>query len=380
VNVEELREIADALVADAEATGVATLLSQLRDALTRQVSEPANADLQTAVASARSALADALRAGATSEFNARWRELVEEMGIDFLLPEEMLTKLDDLFLQNQVTPQVISEAISAMSEEVASTIEHLRNLTTTLELLNLRSSALGPGEFEAAVVIPRREVDNSLGALGREFEDLEQLIRPFVEAADGSPPPVEVRQIASSNFVAVVCMLPGAALLLSKAIDGVLAVYERVLKIRKLRQELTDAGLKADTVDAIETDATEMVDREVPSIVREVVEGAAALPTDDGRRNEIEVAITKSVRGIAKRIDHGYRMTVRAGPAPEPDEVDDEDGEGGDGEGGAAAELAAIRELVIENQKRADYQELAGKPILRELGAGTETDEGVDGP
>jgi len=370
--------MAEALVADAEATEVSTLLNQLRDALTRQVAEPTNADLQTAVATARSALAEALRAGATSEFNARWRELVEEMGIDFLLPEQVLAKLDELFLQNQVTPQVISEAISAMSEEVASAIEHLRNLVATLEYLNLDSTALGPGEFEAAVVIPRGEVENALGALGREFENLEQLIRPFVEAAGGSPPPVEVRQIASSDFVAVVCMVPGAALLLSKAIDGVLAVYERVLKIRKLRQELTDVGLKSETVDAIETDATEIVEREIPTIVQQVMEGAASLPTDDGRRNEIEIAITKSVRGIAKRVDHGFRMTVRAGPPPEADEVDGEDGEGGDGDGGAAAELAAIRELVIENQKRAEYQELAGEPILRELGAGSEVGEGAD--
>jgi hypothetical protein len=93
----------------------------------------------------------------------------------------------------------------------------------------------------------------------------------------------------------------------------------------------------------------------------------------------IEVAVTKSVRGIAKRVDHGFRMTVRAGPPPEPDEVGGENGESGDGDGDDAAELAAIRQLVIENQKRADYQELAGEPILRELGAGTDADEAADG-
>lgn len=41
-------------------------------------------------------------------------ESLRAYGID-LLPEEMLAKLDDLFLQNQVTPQVISDAVSAMS-------------------------------------------------------------------------------------------------------------------------------------------------------------------------------------------------------------------------------------------------------------------------
>src|SRR5438876_996039 len=83
-----------------------------------------------------------------------------------------------------------------------------------------------------------RQVNDARGSLGREFDDLETLIRPYIEADSGSPPPLEVRQIASTDFLAVVYMTPGAALLLSKAIDGVLAVYERVLRIRKLRQEL----------------------------------------------------------------------------------------------------------------------------------------------
>jgi hypothetical protein len=367
MNVEELREIAEAVVDDVQSTDVVSLLNQLRTAVSRQVNEPANADLQTAVASARGALAERLRAGAVGEFNPRWRELLDEMGIAFLLPDRLLGDLDDAFLQNQVTPQVVNDAIAKLTDDVTAAVDHLQRLIDTLQFLSLGSSALGAGEFEASVLIPRGEVDNALGSLGREFEDLEILIRPFIEADSGSPPPLQVRQIASTDFLAVVYMTPGAALLLSKAIDGVLAVYERVLRIRKLRQELNEAGIRPETVDAIEQDATEMVEREIPGIVREVMEGAAALPSD-GRRNEIEVAITKSVRGIAKRVDHGFRMTVRAGPPT--DEEDGEPEDGGDGDGGAAATLAAIRELVIENQRRAEFHELVGEPILKELGGG----------
>lgn len=367
MNVEELREIAETVVGDVQSTDLVNLLNHLRAAVSRQVNEPTNADLQTAVATARSALAERLRAGAVGEFNPRWRELLDDMGIAFLLPDRLLAQLDETFLQNQVTPQVVHDAIGSLTDDVSAAVEHLQRLIDTLQFLNLGSSALGVGEFEASVLIPRGVVDNALGSLGREFQDLETLIRPFVEADSGSPPPLQVRQIASTDFLAVVCMTPGAALLLSKAIDGVLAVYERVLRIRKLRQELSDAGMKPETVDAIEQDATEMVEREIPGIVREVMEGAAALPSD-GRRHEIEVAITKSVRGIAKRVDHGFRMTVRAGPPPDEGDGEEDSGEGGDG--GAGATLAAIRDLVIENQRRAEFHELAGEPILKELGGG----------
>src|SRR5690606_643348 len=160
---------------------------------------------------------------------------------------------------------------------------------------------------------------------------------------------------------------PGAALMLSTAIDQVLAVYERVLKIRKLRDDLRGSGLRQETVEQIEDDAAGLVEDEIPAIVRGLMQHVEV--TDSGRSHEIEIAIDRSVRGVAKRVDHGFRLTVRAGPAPEPEESDGEAIEG-NGESEGVMGLAAIREQVIENQKRADFQELAGEPILRQLGSG----------
>jgi hypothetical protein len=374
VNVEELREIAESLLAHARDTGVVASLEQLKQAVQQQVSNPQDPSVQSSVADSRNQLAESLRSGEADEFNARWRRLVTEMGIGILLPDDSLRRLEDLFLQNQVTPQVVNEGVSEMSEQISSAVSQLTSLVEALASLNLESSGLRPGEFEAAVVIPRAAVDNSLTGLGRELQELEELMRPFVESDVGSPPPLEVRQIASSDFLAAVLLTPGAAVLLSKAIDGVLAVYERVLRIRKLRQELREAGLTEETIENVEQDATELVDREIPSIVREAMEGASTLTTDS-RRHEIEIALTHSVRGIARRVDHGFRMTVRAGPLPEADEDED----GGTSPDDFVAQVAAARDLVIENQRRADTQELAGDPILRELGLGNDRDpSGLD--
>jgi len=368
LNVEELRELAETLVADVSATHVVDHLDDLRQAVAQQVSNPLDAQIQTTVAHARDVLSEALRAGAVDEFNARWRDLAEEMNLGILLPDRLLGRLDELFLQNQVTLQVVHDAIIALSEEVTNAVATLEQLIIALRALGLESSALGPGEFETAVVVPRGEVQNSLAGLGREFQEIETLIRPFIEAAGESPPPLEVRQVASSDFLALVSMAPVAALLLSKAIGGVLAVYERVLTIRKLRQELETSGLPAKTIRAIESDATAMMENNIPTIVRDVLEAAQSLP-GDGRKQEIEVAISKSVRGIAKRTDRGFRISVRAGPPFEPEDSGDDHDEDRNG-GSKQAELARIRELVVENQRRAELHELVGEPILRELDAG----------
>jgi hypothetical protein len=361
MNVEELHELAEMIVSDIETLNLLALLTDLRDAVQAQVSNPSHPDIQTSVANARAILRSALGGGAIDEFNARWRTLMDELGIGFLRSDEMLEWLDNQFLQNQVTPQAIFESLSTQVAAVAAALDHLKGLLSALAHFTLASGSLQPGEFEAAVMIPRVEVDNSLGRLGKEFQDLETLIRPFVEAATGSAPPIEVKQIASSEFVAVVMMVPAAALMLSKAIDGVLAVYERVLNIRKLRGELGVSGLSAATVAAIEKDATDLVELEVPKIVQAVLETAAST-SDPGRRHEIEIAIDKSVRGIAKRVDVGFRLSVRAGPVVEVG--DDADSSGN---GVSNLELATIREIVVNNQRRAEMLEAVGEPILQAL-------------
>lgn len=373
MNVEELREIAETVVADLERTNAVANLQSLQQSLQTLVSSPADPTAQSNVAAARSTLEADLRSGELDEANPRWRDLLVGMDAAIVIPDVLLSRVADILTQSELTPQVANDEVNALFAEINAARTHMRNVVDAFDHLGIEASSLNPGEFEAAVLIPRSAVSNNLSELGQEFKDLETLIRPFIEIDGGSPPPVQVRQIASSDFLTALALAPSAALLLSKAIDGVLGVYERVLKIRKLRGELADAGLQEATIGTIEQDATEMVEREIPAIVREVLAGAAGLTSDNGRQNEIEIALTKSVAGIARRIDHGFRMTVRAGPPVENNETDE------DGEPAALtdAEIAlnTLRAQIVDNQRRADTQELEGEPILRELSVEIESDD-----
>lgn len=365
MNVEELKEIAQTVIADLERTNAVGNLQSLQQSLQALVSSPADPGTQSNVGAARSTLEADLRSGELDEANPRWRDLLIGMGAAIVIPDVLLGRVADVLGQSALTPQVANDEVSALVSEINAAKTHMSNVVGAFDHLGIEASSLEPGEFEAAVLIPRSAVSNNLSELGQEFKDLETLIRPFIEIEGGSPPPVQIRQIASSDFLTALALAPPAALFLSKAIDGVLTVYERVLKIRKLRAELAGAGLQEATIGTIEQDATEMVEREIPSIVREVLAGATGLTSDNGRQNEIEIALTKSVAGIARRIDHGFRMTVRAGPPVETDETD----ENGEPIGPSDAEIAlnALRAQVIDNQRRADAQALEGEPILREL-------------
>ncbi len=58
-------------------------------------------------------------------------------------------------------------------------------------------------------------------------------------------------------------------------------------------------------------------------------------------------------------------MTVRAGPPLEVEEAGDDDEERTPTP--AELELQRLRDEIVNNQRRADSQQLEGEPILREL-------------
>jgi hypothetical protein len=101
-----------------------------------------------------------------------------------------------------------------------------------------------------------------------------------------------------------------------------------------------------------------MVDDAIPGIVAEVVAAAADMTTD-GRRNESENELTKSVRSIAQKVDHGFRITVRTKPLPAEDQVP--------GDGGYPPDAGLLKRIraVLDGQVRAASQELPGEPLLK---------------
>jgi hypothetical protein len=107
----------------------------------------------------------------------------------------------------------------------------------------------------------------------------------------------------------------------------------------------------------------------IVELANTLVEEHAAPTLDEGRRNELRIAITLSLNAIANRVDRSYHIDVRAGLPPEEDSGEDD--EAGPTEDPATV---AAREAVLARQEGLRYMNLTGSPIL-ELPEGSPEDE-----
>ena len=212
---------------------------------------------------------------------------------------------------------------------------------------------LQPGEFEVGFLIPRDAVSNDLERLGDEFTKLNSILAPFLELATGTRPDLKVRSIASSEFAVYLIAVPGLALTLAKAVESLLASYEKIKAIRAKVAELQDEAQVPDTVTAPLLDhANERMEADIESLTSELMASAMAqLPP--GRRYELHMDVRHSLRQLAKRIDEGYSIDVRAYVVGE-----------GDAAAGQSDETVLAARSIASSQPGMRRMNLTGRPIL----------------
>jgi hypothetical protein len=125
--------------------------------------------------------------------------------------------LEGIFRRNEITPNTAAAEIEEINSRIQSVSASIDSLNSALEALGIGAEDLAPGEFEVGFLIPREAVDNELEQLGKEFEELDAILGPFMELTGQGRPDIQVRSISGSGFQLFLAALPDRALTMSKS-------------------------------------------------------------------------------------------------------------------------------------------------------------------
>jgi hypothetical protein len=136
-----------------------------------------------------------------------------------------------------------------------------------------------------------------------------------------------------------------------------LDAYEKVIRIRKMKAELSQIGASQDV--------NRELDREVISIVEKSIEGIlefagkryVAKHKDAGRANELLNALKIGSTILASKIDNGYRIEARV------ELVEEAAGQETDGGKSKVSKSASLNEQEVEELRRLSEKARHFKPI-----------------
>lgn len=358
MNVERLLGMSEEVLDDLRITGADALLEQLSEALLNMTRDPQQVSHQQEVSNLREQVERSLSGAPSNAFPAAWVQTMDDLGFGWMRGESLLQSLNAIIARNEITPATAAEEIGVIKDRLISVRNDLETLTRVLGSLGFDAESLSPDEFELGVLMPRDSVDDELTQLGREFVNLERIVRPFQELATGTHESLKVRAISSSDFGVFVNIDPETATLLARALADLLITFDKVLQLRKIRDQAKAQEVPEESLEGLVVHADRLMSNTIDKIAKDLVNNHTAnLP--ENRQHEIETAIKVSLRDASKRVDVGYSYNFRSGPAPEPDATDEEDPiEGIE----TASDRARL--VIAEARENLQFKNISGEPIL----------------
>lgn len=373
MNVERLHSLLSDAIQDIEDSDMPRLCEDLRNHTRQLAQNPQHEHYQREFATRRSALSKALRSMSYNSFSSGMVEDLKQLGIAQYMGNDMAEHITSIFEKNTLTLTVAADEIEQVLSDFKKLFESLKATAETFELLNIPTEGPNPGEVEVSVVLPRALFEDDLKSLGKEFRDLERIFADITELGTGQRPPTKVRSIASSNFSLYLDYAPQAAAFLALAVERVIKLYKNLLDIRRLRSEMADQGVDNKKLEGVDSHIEDHMKNGINEIVDEVftsekVESSARIEiavTDESRRNELKNSLKITLKGIAARIDRGYRFDVRVGPSTQDDAE-------GDGESDEHLKNSDAVQIIEDHREGLQFLKLEGEPILELPTAQTE--------
>jgi hypothetical protein len=255
---------------------------------------------------------------------------------------------------NAMTPSVARDFVQDLATRRSAFLGIVRTARQSLEKLGISDSGLEPGTADVAFLIPREIFHNQLDSFATELTFISRLVQDFTEAQTGKAEPVTLEQLSSSiPTVTLLAALP-ALQMLGIVINKYLEAWERIEKIRLMRAQLAEMGLKGKT-------ALQELTDEITTTVNQVVEESTELVMANykGDRGELANAIRSDTRRLFGQIERGLTVEFRAEPK------------------GSEGDNQKTLQQIASVGKQLKFPEVVSEPLLLKSGEVLEdTDEG----
>ena len=220
-----------------------TSLEQISTALSNLAASPAapqhQSALRTALQSFQSAVARMTTAISPSQMVA-----VKAMGGGEFFDPSIFDKVEESVQLNAMTPTVARDFVLQLAERRAQFLATVRKAREALAGLGVEDATLEAESADVAFLIPREIFDNELGPFAKELGFIDRLIGHYSEAITGKVQPAKLEELSSSvPTVALLAALPVLDVL-GTIVNKFLDAWEKIERIRKMRQELAEMGLK----------------------------------------------------------------------------------------------------------------------------------------
>lgn len=282
-------------------------LESVRDSLNNLVGSPAHPPHQESLARALGSLTDSVATLSATLSPADIASIAEVGGAEFF-DLGLAAKIREQIEKNAMTPSIARDYVQDIATRRGKYLETLRSTIRGLTTLGVKPTVPAVGTADMAFLIPRDLFKNQLGTFARELSFINRMIEHYGEAVTDNPGPIKLEGLSSST--PTIGLAVGVKIIeaIANTVVKFLEAWEKVKKLRHVRAEVAELGLKKNL-----DEFTEQIKTTVEEVVEESVK--VTLTNFKGtpdRKNELEIALRNETYRLFGQIEKGLTIQFRA--------------------------------------------------------------------
>jgi len=310
VNTSKLHVIAQSLLNELKRTTAVNSFNDIRTQLQNTVQQPNQPVHQQQLVTSLQTLYSSLENSPVENYSPAWKDAMQDLGVIDEFGINLKNKIQKIFEQNQITPNVALEKIQKIHTEIDATQTNLDSLVKGLSFFGVGEDELSNNECEVGVIVPRKYVNNNLKEFGKELSEIEKTLGVFSELATGTREPISIRNISSSELSVFLDYAPEVGACIAITIERIVAFYKTLLEIKKIKSDAAKQEMPNEILEQMNQHIESLVAPKIEDISQELF-SKYEQNIEASRQNEILIELKHSINKLANRIDRGFNIELR---------------------------------------------------------------------
>jgi hypothetical protein len=261
----------------------------------------------------------------TNEYNPSNLKIMQNIGASDYYGLTGFQKLEETLNKNAYNVQKTVADLQFFLQKRTEYINLIKTTSDSLKKLNIQPHFHDDNTFEVGLLMPKELTDNKIIKVTKELNHWDKVFKTLKELTTGSADDTEINFVNNGSLEFFIDNGPQIAACLAVIVERVIKLYKNIVEIRITKDKLKELGVSLGEQKAIEKQEKDILNKGIDTISTDIIKEFAIKQIDDGRVNELKIAMKGHITYIAKCIDNGMVIEINPPEISEPAESKETD-------------------------------------------------------
>ena len=237
-------------------------------------------------------------------------DLIDQLCLKDYIGNGLFKTIIESISENQIAPHAAVQSLQLIKANFSKKLSNLEAVKNSFSILEVPYDGVGDGDSEIEIKIPAVQGVKTLNDLAIEAKEWHRDLGTISEIFDPNRSEATVRTLATGSWQFYLASAPLVIFGVAKCLRGVNEVLTELIKTKNLLKSLIETNAPKDVVENYEKHLNESVSLNLSKLANNLV-GEYYKGGDAGRKAELTVALTQSLKRLSKKISEGSKVSLR---------------------------------------------------------------------